>query len=34
VGPLGAGTGDQTQFSTFRVGVNYFIGGGGYDPLK
>ncbi len=33
VGPLGAGTGDRTQFSTIRAGVNYFIGGG-YDPLK
>ena len=34
VAPLGAGTGGHTQFSTFRVGVNYFIGGSGYDPLK
>jgi outer membrane immunogenic protein len=34
VGPLGAGTGGQTQFSTFRIGVNYFIGGSGYEPFK
>ena len=32
-GPLGDAYGDRTQFSTFRVGVNYFVGGG-YDPLK
>jgi outer membrane immunogenic protein len=32
-GPLGFGAGDRTQFNTFRVGVNYFVGGG-YDPLK
>jgi outer membrane immunogenic protein len=34
VGPLGSGTGGQTQFSTFRAGINYFIGGSGYEPLK
>ena len=34
VGPLDDSlTGNRTQFSTFRVGVNYFVGGG-YDPLK
>lgn len=33
VGPLGYGAGDRTQFSTIRVGVNYFVGGA-YDPLK
>jgi outer membrane immunogenic protein len=32
-GPLGDGSGNRTEFSTFRVGVNYFVGGG-YDPLK
>ncbi len=31
-GPLGNGSGGRTQFSTFRAGMNYFIGG--YDPLK
>ena len=34
VGPLGLGAGSHTQFSTLRVGVNYFFGGSGYDPLK
>lgn len=33
VGPLGDGWGDRTQFSTIRVGVNYFVGQG-YEPLK
>ncbi len=33
VGPLGYGAGNQTQFSTVRVGVNYFVGGI-YEPLK
>lgn len=33
VGPLGDGLGDRTQFSTFRIGVNYFIGQS-YGPLK
>ncbi len=33
-GPLGnIYFGDQTQFSTIRVGVNYFVGGI-YEPLK
>ncbi len=33
VGPLGYGSGDRTQFSTVRVGVNYFVGGA-YEPQK
>ncbi len=33
VGPLGYGSGDHTQFSTVRLGVNYFFGGG-FEPLK
>ena len=33
VGPLGYGSGDRTQFSTIRAGVNYFVGGV-YEPLK
>ena len=32
LGSLGFGTGERTQFSTFRVGANYFIGG--FDPLN
>jgi outer membrane immunogenic protein len=32
-GPLDDAYSGRTQFSTFRVGVNYFVGGG-YDPLK
>ncbi len=32
-GPLGDAISGRTQFSTFRVGVNYFVGGG-YDTLK
>ena len=32
LGPLGLGTGERTQFGTFRVGANYFISG--FDPLN
>jgi opacity protein-like surface antigen len=31
--PLGMGGGSNTQFSTLRIGFNYFLGGG-YDPMR
>jgi outer membrane immunogenic protein len=33
VGPLGMGAGTHTEFSTLRVGLNYFFGNG-YEPMK
>ncbi len=36
VGSFGAGTGNykDDDYNTFRVGLNYYLGGPGYQPLK